>query len=178
MFHFNHLKDLKENKRGDIESLIFIVAILLVVGFSLITINNMNDKLFTALDENFAGNTDINGTTAHTTVQAIHSKDNAVWDYAFLGIFLGSVFALGMSAYSVRISPIFYWVYGLLTFIILLLGVAASNMWQSAVASDVYADALTRFPITNFVLGDNFPFIITGVIVLTMILLFAKTPEP
>ena len=104
------------------------------------------------------------------------SNQSKMWDYAFLGIFMGCMIAIGVSAYAVRISPIFYWVYGLMSLFVLAMGVLLSNAWQELAAEPEFAVTLTRFTIMNTMLGSWFPTIVTAIIILFMIVLFGKSP--
>lgn len=56
------------------------------------------------------------------------------------------------------------------------MGVMLSNIWQEAAADPEFAVTLTRFPITNAILGSYFPLIVTGIIVLAMLFIFGKPP--
>jgi len=165
------------NKRADIASAFYIVIFIAVVGISLLLITNLNVRLFQGLNEEL-NVTKYNSTTGYaTSVQFYNTYNSRIWDWAFFGIFMGCLIAIGLSAWAVRISPIFYWVYGALSLFVLITGVILSNLWQDLAANPEFATTITNFPITNSLLGTYFPMVVTGIIVIFMILLFGKPPE-
>lgn len=165
------------NTKGDIPSLIYLVIVIFLIGFVFIFGNTLTHKLTTQMEASYNSTAATQNSSAITALQKIRTTDDYIWDWAFLAIYIGSIAALAVSAYSTRISPIFYWFYGIMGLGVLLLGVMLSNTWQTAVSNPVFADSIGRFPITNFLLGTYAPLAVTAMIVITMILLFAKTPE-
>jgi len=109
-----------------------------------------------------------------TVLTTWQESDQEVWDYAFLGIFFGVLIALGLTAYAIRISPIFYWIYGLMSLFVLVTGVIVSNVWQEAVANPEFVTTLARFPITNAILGSYYPLVVVAIIMIAMIVIFGK----
>ena len=89
---------------------------------------------------------------------------------------IGFIIQLVIFSFATRISPVFYWIYGVFGLIILVLSVVAGTMWQSLADDPNFADTLTRFPITDAILGSNFPIIVTFALVIGIIILFGKTP--
>ena len=164
------------NNKADFASMIYIVVFVFVIGISLFMINKLTSEMFTEIKTNIDTN-DTNYTAAVSALERIQFTDNYIWDYAFLGILIGSMFALVLSAYAIRMSPIFYWVYGLLSLIILAVGVILSNTWQELAADPEFAVTLTRFPIMNTVLGSYYPLIIIAITIIAIIVLFGKSSE-
>jgi len=164
------------NNKADFASMIYIVVFVFVIGISLFMINKLTSEMFTEIKTNIDTN-DTNYTAAVSALEQIQFTDNYIWDYAFLGILIGSMFALVLSAYAIRMSPIFYWVYGLLSLIILAVGVILSNTWQELAADPEFAVTLTRFPIMNTVLGSYYPLIIIAITIIAIIVLFGKSSE-
>ena len=162
------------NKKGDIVSIIFAVVAIFIIGILFFFMNHVTDTLYTQFDDYFNESTSYNDTEAHQALQQIHGVENSIWDYAFVAIFLGYMLALALTAYSTRISAVFYWIYGLLSMVVLGLGVILSNIWQSASATPEFAETITRFPITDAILGSYYPTFITAMIIIGMIILFGK----
>ena len=171
------MKSLIANKRGDIPSLIYLVITIFLIGFVFIFGNTLTHKLTTQMETQLNTSSEFVNSTAITTLQKIRTTDDYIWDYGFLAIYIGSVAALAISAYATRISAIFYWFYAIMSVIVLILGVMLSNAWQTGVATNVLSESVARFPITNFLLGSYAPIAVTAIIVITMVLLFAKTPD-
>lgn len=165
------------NTKGDIPSLIYLVIVIFLIGFVFIFGNTLTHKLTTQMEATYNSTAATQNSSAIAALQKIRATDDVIWDWAFLAIYIGAIAALGVSAYSTRISPIFYWFYGLLSLGVLLIGVMLSNTWQAAVATGVLSESAVRFPITNFLLGTYAPIAVLAMIAITMILLFAKTPE-
>jgi len=166
-----------ENKKGDIASIIYIVIFLFVVAIALLFISHLNDEIYSELDTalNSTHGENISSEVRNTLIKS-QTINREVWDWAFLGIFMGSLLAIGLSAYAVRISPIFYWVYALLSLVVLALGIILSNIWQDMAADAEFAVTIARFPITNAILGSYFPMVVTAITILAMIIIFGKLP--
>jgi chromate transport protein ChrA len=163
------------NKKGDIPSLIYIVVIIFVIALIFLFTNHLKDRLYTSLDTYFNSTPTYNESEARTALTTIHTGDNSgMWDYAFLFIAVGMLLVMALTAYSTRISPLFYWIYGVLTMIILMIGVVLSNFWQSIASNSVFSTTITRFPITNLLLGTYYPTMVTAVIIIAIVLLFGK----
>lgn len=168
-FNFN------KNKRGDVASIIYVVMFLIVIGIVVFFLVDLNSELFTEIENALNNTAGLNGTEA--VAQATEFKEtnqSRLWDYAFLGIFFGSLIAIGLSAYAVRISPAFYWIYGAISLFVLTMGVVLSNVWQDLATEPEFADTIANFPITNAMLGTYYPLIVTAIIVISMIILFGK----
>ena len=162
------------NNRGDIASIIFAVVAIFIIGILFFFMNHVVDSMYTGFNEYFNESDKFDNSTAQETLEDIQSAENEVWDYAFLGITLLLFTVLLMTAYSTRISVAFYWIYGVLSLIVLGLGVILSNIWQGMVENPEFATTLTRFPITNTILGTYYPTLVSAVVILMMILLFGK----
>lgn len=170
------MKSLMKNKQGDIESIIYIVIFLFVLGIVLFFVSHINNELYSELNSSLH-DSDRNTTQTEEVIKQVNTSNSIVWDYAFLGLFIGSLIAIGLSAYAVRISPVFYWVYGIMSLIVLGVGTILSNIWQDTVADPEFTTTLLRFPITNSLLGTYYPVIVTGIIIFSMLLIFGKPPS-
>ncbi len=159
------------NKKGDVESIIFLVMFLFMIGVILFLFSYLNNEIYTEM------NNTLGGSHTNQTIEVLDtviSNNNSIWDYVFLGIFMGSLISIALSAYAIRISPVFYWIYGLLSMVVLAMGTMLSNIWQDMVVDGTFATTLSRFPITNAVLGTYYPIIVTAVVILAMIIIFGK----
>ena len=171
------MRSLIKEKRGDIASLIYVVTIIFAIAFVFIMGNKLNHQIFDKEEQIFNSSTSLQNSSAITAVQKIRAVDDVAWDYAFLGIYFACLIGLGMTAYATRITTLFYWIYIVMSLVVLILGVALSNAWQTAVSTDALSDVVTRFPITNMLLGSYGPIAVTALILVTALLLFAKPPE-
>lgn len=165
-----------QTKRADFASMVYIIMFLAIAGIVIFLVTDLNIKLFTEID-NALQESAYNNTEAQTRAEEFKDKSSSqMWDYAFLGIFFGSIIAVGLSAYAVQISPVFYWIYGLLSLSVLTMGALLSNLWQDLALESELASTINSFPITNAILGTYYPIIATGIIFIVMILLFGKSP--
>lgn len=165
------------NNKGDFQSLLYIVIMIFVIGFIFIFVNRLNNQFSLTTEGIFNSTAEFQNSSAISAMEKIRTVDNSAWDYAFLAIYIGSIAALCVTAYSTRISAVFFWVYGLLSLGILAVGVMLSNAWQATAENVEMASTVARFPITNFILGSYAPLAVTVIIVIVMILLFGKTPD-
>lgn len=164
-----------KNKRGDIESMLYIVVMLFVIAIAFLFISNLNHEIFTELQSNINGTYE--GTVAVSTLSEVSSKDQVIWDYAFIGVFVGCLLAVGLSAWGIRVSPIFFWIYVLMSMFILGAGVILSNVWQDVAADADFASTIARFPMTNMLLGSYYPLVVVAIMIISLGLLFGKPPQ-
>lgn len=165
------------NKKGDFESMIYVVILIFIIGFIFIFVNRLNHQFSITTESIFNSSDQLKNSSAIPALQKIRNTEDNAWDYGFLAIYIGCILSLGVSAYSTRIHPIFYIIYGVLGLFVLVVGVMLSNAWQSAAENPEMTETITRFPITNFLLGSYAPLAITFMLVVFMVLLFGKTPD-
>jgi len=163
------------NKKGDIPSLLFAVIMLFTIGILFFFGNHVNNAFMDKFDDVLKD--DYNNTVALDTLRDIQDVENSAWDYAFLAIMFGLFLSLILTAFATRISAAFYWLYGIISIIVLLTGTILSNMWQTFAANSEFAVTIGRFPIMDAILGSYYPMVVAGMIFLLMIILFGKMPE-
>lgn len=170
------MRSLIKNKKGDIESITLMVILLFAIGVVFIMSSNLTQNFLSKMAFVINDTSSANANYTVERVETIKAKDAVVWDYAFLGLFFGSIIALGLTAYATRFSPIFFWVYVLLSLIIVVVSVMLSNFWQDLVTQPDMAATLSYYPMTNMILGTYYPTIVTAIIAFVLILTFGKTP--
>ena len=162
------------NKKGDIQSFLFVIVTLFGIGILIFFMSHILGTMYGEIDNIFQAN-EFNDTEAHQTIQEINSvEQGGVWDYAFLGIFIMYIMVLGFTAFSTRISPIFFWFYTILVMVGLFVATIVSNTWQAMASESTFAVTIARFPITNAILGTYYPTAVTVIAAIFMILLFGK----
>lgn len=162
------------NKRGDLPSIMFTIVVIAVIGIMLLLFNTVFSQVYAGFDNYFNESEEYNQSQAHTSLQEIIVFENTIWDYVFLGITFAYVLSLFLLSYSVRISPAFYFIYGVMILFGLVLGVMFSNLWQEMVTNPQLADVVVRFPITDAILGGFYPLFVAVVAITSMVLLFGK----
>jgi len=165
------------NKKAQFESVLFAIVMIVVIGIIIFFMSHVNEALYEGLDKHFEGDTDLNNTEAHLALQDIHDVEKSnLWDWVFLAIFIGLMIQMLIFSFASRTNIAFFWIFVILGIIILMAGTVLSNIWQEVVAKPEFADTILRFPITNSILGSNYPMIIVGIIFLSLIVLFGKFP--
>lgn len=164
-------------KKGDIPSLIYVVVSIFVIGVLFLVTSHMTDKFEDKLDDYLESSPKYNNSVALDSLRELNEVEQSVWDYSFLAILFGLIIAMLMTAYATRISAAFFWIYAVMTLIILILGVVTSNMWQEIAVNPELSETVARFPITDALLGTKFPIVVTAIILIMIILLFGKSPE-
>jgi len=153
------------------------IVVLFIVAILIFFFNHFNEKLYGALEDNFEQNEDINGTEADIAIGKLRDIEQGnTWDWVFLAIFIGTMIQMLLLSFASRNNVAFFWIFALLAIIILIAGVVLSNTWQSMVANGEFTETIARFPVTNAILGANYPMIIVGITFLFMIILFGKFP--
>ena len=165
------------NKKGQFEDFIILVVSIFIVGVILFFMNHMADQLYTSLDKYFNTTEAYNQSEARDALAKIQTVENSVWDWAFLGIFAGMMLSMILLSFATRISIAFFWIFGLLAIIVLIVGVMLSNTWQEIADTDEFSTTITRFPITNAILGTYYPTAIVAILLIGMIVLFGKPPQ-
>jgi len=162
------------NNRGQFETKLLIIVMIFIIGIILFFFSHVNKQLYDSLDEYFEDSEYAN-TTAHETLEDIQTLEGSnIWDWVFLAIYIGLVLQMIMFSFATRINVAFYWIYALLGMIILVVGTVLSNTWQAMVVNPEFAVTITRFPITNLILGSYYPLFITFILFIGMIILFGK----
>jgi cbb3-type cytochrome oxidase subunit 3 len=171
------MKPLLQDKKGQLASILLVVITLFVIGIILFFFNHLNKQVYDSLDDYFEGNEGLNQSEAHNaTVELQGIEGSNIWDYAFLAIFFGMMLQMLIFSFASRTNVAFFWLFVVAGIVILIVGVALSNIWQEIAADPEFATTITRFTITNTLLGTYYPTIITGVMFLGMIIMFGKFP--
>ena len=154
--------------------MIAIVSIGIIIFF----VSHVRNELYDKFDNYFEqDNLGLNNSEAQTALQKIQDAENSSWDYAFLAIFVGFIIQLMLFSFASEISIAFYWILVIVDIIILIVGVALSNIWQQIAADSQFAVTITRFPIMNAVLGTYYPMAIVVMLFLAMAILFGKPQQ-
>src|SRR3990167_1270413 len=117
------------NKRGDIPSLVFGIVFIFIAGILIFLFSHVNNSILTNLDSTLSSRGEfVNTTVTDTTSRLLAVERSRTWDYGVLFIYIGMIISLMMTAYAVRVHVIFFWIYILISLIVLFLGVVLSNL--------------------------------------------------
>lgn len=162
-------------RKGQLASTIFVVLTIFIIGILFLFLNHFDNEIYSAFDDYFEGSQSYNNSEAHLAVQELQAVEQTqIWDWAFLAIVFGLLIQMVILSFATRIHVIFYWVYGLVSLIILVLGVITSNIWRVIVTNPEFTTTITRFPITDALLGTYYPTFVTAFILIIIIFLFGK----
>jgi len=169
------LKMNKMNKKAQFTTFIMVVVFIFIVGILLFFLNHFNKTFYDKFDEYFEGSEEYNNTEAHNATGKLQAiEDSNIWDYAFLAIFFGFVLQIILLSFASKINAAFFWILVIVDIPILIIGTIVSNVWQGIVTNPEFATTITRFPITNAILGTYYPMVVTIILFLAMIILFGK----
>ena len=169
--------DFKMHKKAQFESYLLAVITIVIVGIILLFFNHVADSFYSGFDQYFQQSPDYNNSEAHQSIVQIQDVENSAWDYVFLAIFIGIIIQILMFSFASRINAAFYWLMIIIDIPILIVGVILSNVWQEIAANPEFAVTITRFPITNTLLGTYFPVAVVSLLFLAMVVLFGKPSE-
>lgn len=162
------------NKRGQIQSVIFAVALFFALGFVAFTFGDLIFRLFDGMDTALEQTT-LNATLQHQAVRDFAEFNAYAWDQITLAIMIGILISLFITSYLTRVSPIFYWLYIILTIFIIIGGSLFSQAWDIMISQDIYTQTVQRYPITNAIFGSNFVYILLALFVsFVIIMIFGK----
>ena len=157
--------------------MIFGVMIIFIVGIIFFFISHLAAQIYEQIEETVTEPKYNNSVADQVIGDLIDVETSRLWDYAFLFMFFGVFIVLAMTAFATRISAVFFWIYGIISLVVLALSAMLSNIWQEIAATPEFAVTIQRFPIMDTLLGTYYPTVMTGMIMFFMILLFGKTPE-
>lgn len=165
------------NKKAQFESKLLAIIVIVIIGIILLFFNRLNNELYDSLDDWMNDSVDFNNSEARDALTDIQTVENSIWDYAFLAIYLGIIIQIILFSFATRINMAFYWIMVLLDIPLLVVGVILSNIWQEIASNPEFAVTITRFPITNTLLGTYYPIGVVFIIFISSIILFGKRPR-
>ena len=156
------------NKKGGVPDgifymvALFTLAIISVVGF--MSLDKINDE--------FQGSTSITPQGKELT-QGLTDKYVGIIDSAFLMVFVGILIGTVAGVWFIRTHPALFWLMiPIFAFIIFFSAIYANVFYNFSQNSNII-DSATEFTIISFIL-NNYAYVMTGVVVLISIFLFAK----
>lgn len=160
-------KSMKENKRGQLDILFFIIIVAGLAIFILIVqyvVGEVSEGLL---------NSPLN--TSSEAVAALNYGINLThsFDYIWLTIFVGLILGVLISSVLIDVHPIFIPIWILLMAISIIVGVVMNNVYAEFVANETFNATSDLNPFANAIIS-NYILVIIGVAILSMILIFAK----
>lgn len=169
------LKLQKMNKKGsDFPSIIFAIAIIFAVGVMLVVMSYLALQIYENLNDTLESQPDLAGGEANDTLVKVIGFERSMWDYFFVAIVAAYVLSMIFLAFVTPSNPWVFAIFTILGSIGLFVGVALSNAWEKFAEADVLSETIARFPITDMILNNFYPLLVTLVLVLVMVMLFGK----
>lgn len=165
---------LKMNKKGDIPSILYSVAIIFAIGIMLVVVSYLALEIYSSLSDTLNENPDIASSYANETLTTIQAFEQSMWDYFFLAIVLAYVISMFVLAFTTPSNPWLFAIFVVFSSIGLFVGVALSNAWEQFADADILESTIDRFPITDLILNNFYPLFVTLIVVGVMIMLFGK----
>ena len=156
------------NKKGGVPDgifyliAIFAVAIISVVGF----------MIFDNINNNFQASNTI-ADSGKTIMTDLHGKYVGIIDNAFLMIFIGVLLGTVAGVWFIRTHPALFWIMIPIFAFIIFLAAIYANVFYNFSQNAKIVDAASQFTIITLIM-NNYAYVITGVIILIAIALFAK----
>ena len=141
---------------------IFAVAITSIVGF----------LAFTEINDEFQASSSITD-TGKNLIGGLHGKYVNIIDNAFLMIFVGIMIATLVGVWFIRVHPALFWIMIPIFAFIIFFAAIYANVFFNFTQNEKVADAANAFTIIPFIM-NNYAYVITGVVILISIFLFAK----
>lgn len=143
---------------------IFAVAIISIVGW--LILSNINDK--------FQASSSISD-QGKTMMTNIESRYVGIMDNAFLIILVGVLLGTVVGAWFIKTHPALFWIMIPIFAFIIFLAAIYANVFYSFMDNSKIAESVgdDDFVILRFIMS-NYVYVITGVVILISIALFAK----
>lgn len=148
---------------GSIAVVCFVSAIILtVIGFIGITLSDSfsSAPMF------------VNDTNSQAQFNAMKTTSYKI-DWVFLGIFIGLIIAMMITAWFIAGNPIFLILYFLAVIIFTVISFFLSNFWESFSTTTAFTTIISHLRLTNFIML-NLPYFIAVVGMIGIVVMFAK----
>lgn len=165
------------NKKGQFESALLGIVLIFVVAIIFFFSLRVTDELYQGLDDYFNDSSDYNSSEARDSLQRVQRVNQSSGDWIVFAVFIGVIIQMALLSFATRINVAFYWIFAMISIVILIVGTILSNIWQEMASNAQFADTIGYFPITNTLLGSYYPTVIVGIILIFMIVLFGKPPS-
>ena len=144
-----------------------IVVICFVTAIILLVIGGMGINLANSFKASAANTTQ----TAGQFDSMI--KTSAKLDWVFLGVFIGLLLALIITAWFIAGNPIFMSLYFLAVILFVSVSIVLANVWENLLAASFFSDVISYYPIINFVMS-YLPYFVAVCSMIGLIVMFAK----
>lgn len=156
------------NKKGGVPDAIF----YLIAIFAVAIISIVGYMIFTELNNHFQASDSISD-SGKVLMDDLHGKYVGIIDGSFLFIFIGVLIGVVVGVWFIRTHPALFWIMIPIFAFIIFMAAIYSNVFYVFTQNTMIIENAAEFTVIPFVL-NNYPYIITAVIILIAIALFAK----
>lgn len=157
------------NRKGDATDIIFFVIIIFFLAVSFIVVIFVNTKIQQAISD-----TQLNDSQAFSDIDNAFNTINTVTvQRGFILMFAILLIGMQISAFLIRVHPIFFFVYIITIILSIFLGVFISNTYQLLIENATIATVADQQTMINWVM-QHLVQISVGAWALSMLVLFGK----
>lgn len=160
------------NKRGDVSDGIMFLVIIFFLAVSFIVVIFINSKLSYVISSTPLNETD----AANTIVDSLDRITTTGAQRAFVFIFAFMIVGMMVSAFLVRVHPIWIFLYIFFAAIAVLLAAILANIYNEVILNENLSEIADQQTMMNWIM-QHLVQIVIGAVGLSMIILFAKPPS-
>lgn len=165
------------NKRGDLTTIIILVALLLGLSLGAIVFH----KVFYEITEELKGVEEFSNLTTDT-IQTTQDASSNLLDFFVFFVLVSFFVGLIISSIYIDVHPAIVMVFVILLIIAVIIAGQISNFFYDFVSGGQFTTGTTtvaeNFPLTSLILGSYFPLIILVIGVIVIVILYGKSRTP
>lgn len=155
------------NKKGDFQSYMYIIVAFFIIALFFLFFH----KIYTPINEEFAGHFDDQNTSREVLAEAQSTVDGA--DYMFIFLLIGMIIVVALLAAAVYVHPVFAFPAIIVIAVMVIVGGALSEMYDKFQADEDFVNETDTYNIIGWSM-DNYIIIIVIMGLVLILALFAK----
>jgi hypothetical protein len=164
------LRSLTNKKKGSITDIAFVLVAILGTAIFLLIAGYIFPRITAQMKTSQLGNNSY-------SVAALNSTDDIAsrFDYLYIIIFVGLSISVLVSSFFIDSHPILIPIYIIALGLLVIFAVVSEHVYEAFENSDTFSATASTHPMTNYIMS-HLVMIAIGLGVLSMILIFSKTP--
>jgi len=154
---------------ASVEDVIFLSVVLFMFLIAGVTVWMSYDKVLVS----FKSDQNLNVSHVYESMDAVQNKVANKFDYVIFIVMIGMILAMIIGGLFVDTHPVFAVVYFIVMVIALVFSAILAYAWSIIKVQPVFIDAVTHFPLSNFIVS-NLPFFVLGAGFISMIIIYSK----
>ena len=172
MFFQDNMQRIKEKYKGDVTDMIILLISIFFLAIAMIVVAYTNNIMKNVITETTLGNTSV----ASSITNQMDSITTSGIQKGFVMIFGFLVIGMMLSAFLVRVHPAFLFLYIIFAIVTVFVSVFLANAYAAVVNAEELAAIASQQTMITFVM-KNIVKILIGAIALSIVILFAKSPD-